>query len=503
MKNVINLHVTGSPGCQRKFQPRRSIFPFPTILATLLFLFIGDIHAKADNVITSGSAMIVVAGTSVVSMTNLVINSGGALNNSGMVTLKMNLANENLIPDSLGTGTISLSGTTNQAIGGQSIFQNLIIQNPAGVTIAGNTRVNGILTLTNGNVSLGSNNLHLGPSANIAGSPSPAVMIIVTGSGTLRKEFPFGFTGTFTYPVGDDTETPEYSPVTVDLTAGVFSSGNYIGVNLKNNVYPDPNITGNYLNRYWNITQSGIANFNCNATFQYLPSDVVGIEALISCTKVNPLPWVTYALANAPAHQLSALGITSFSSFTGVKSSTPPENQELANITIPGGVTSCYDATQALTVAGFGKTFIVENNGSVTLVAGHKISMLPGTKVYPGGYLYAHITTDGTYCGSSKNPLVANLETGEATGIETTIKNKLIKVYPNPTTDFVIVELLGNDAAGVANITVFNVQGSKLLQKTINGDSGFQFSLSGKPVGIYIVHVQSGNKSEIAKIIKN
>jgi hypothetical protein len=47
------------------------------------------------------------------------------------------------------------------------------------------------------------------------------------------------------------------------------------------------------------------------------------------------------------------------------------------------------------------------------------------------------------------------------------------------------------------------MQGEKLLQKTINGESQFQFSLSDKPVGIYIVHVQSDKRSEIAKVIKH
>jgi hypothetical protein len=153
-------------------------------------------------------------------------------------------------------------------------------------------------------------------------------------------------------------------------------------------------------------------------------------------------------------------------------------------------------------VAGPDKTFIVENNGSVTLVAGIRIFILPGTKVYSGGYLHAYITADGTYCGSAKNPLVATFESGEATGIETTIKNKMIKIYPNPTADLVVVELLENEASGMANVTVYNIQGGKIMQKTINGGSRFQFSLSGKPVGVYMVHVQSGNKSEIAKIIK-
>jgi hypothetical protein len=473
------------------------------VFLTLLLIIPGFSPAKADNEITSGTKLQVSSGTSVVSSGSLVVKSGATLNNAGTLILKQGLTNQNSLPDSLGSGTVEFSGETNQTISGLNIIQNLMVNNASGVTIGGNTTVNGTMTLFNGRVSLGNNNLLLGPTAMMAGTPSASTMIVVTGSGELRKAFPASFTGIFNYPVGDDAGAPEYSPVTLNFIGGIFDAGNYVGVNLKNSVYPDPNITGNFLSRYWNLTQSGITGFNCNATFQYLPSDVTGVESKLSCTKVNPLPWVTYALTDPATHQLTAQGIVSFSSFTGVKSSTPPENQELANILIPGGVTNCYDATQILTVAGNGKTFIVENNGSVTLVAGSKISMLPGTTVYSGGYLYAHITTSGTYCGSTKNPLVANMENEDALGFETAVKNQFIKVYPNPTADIVIVELLESDAALSANITVYNLQGSKLLQQTMPGDSRFQFSLAGKPVGVYLVHVQSGDRSEIVKVIKN
>jgi len=328
-------------------------------------------------------------------------------------------------------------------------------------------------------------------------------MIIVTNTGELRKEFPAGFTGIFTYPVGDDNGTSEYSPVTLTFTGGTFAAGNYVGVSLKNEKYPDPNITGNYLNRYWNISQSGITNLSCNASFQYLSADVSGTENKLSCTKVNPLPWVTYALTNAATHQLTALGIVSFGSFTGVKSTIPPANQQLANIDIPMGMTTCYDATQVLTVAGNGTTFLVESGGSVTLVAGSSILLLEGTTVNSGGYLHGYITTNDTYCGTMLNPLVANLVDEQALGVETVVKNQFIKVYPNPTTDMVIVELMEAGTTTTANITVYSMQGGKLLQKTINNESKFQFSLAGKPVGIYLVHVQSGERSEIAKVVKN
>lgn len=471
-------------------------------LITLLLFFIILPSAKADNIITTGTTLKVTSGTSLVSLENLVVKSGATLDNAGTLILKKNLTNETATPNVIGTGTAEFSGTTTQSINGQNIITNLTVNNATGVTIGGNTTVNGTLALTNGRVTLGSNNLVLGPSGAISGTPSASVMIIVTSSGELRKEFPAGFTGVFVYPVGDDTGTPEYSPVTLNLTGGTFAAGNYVGVNLVNAVYPDPNITGNYLNRYWNLTQSGITGLTCNATFQYLPADVTGTETLISCTKVNPLPWTTYALTNATTHQLSATGITSFSSFTGLKNTTTPVNQILANIIIPTGVTNCYDATDVLTVAGNGNTFLVENGGSVTLVAGNKILILPGATVESGGYLHGYITTTNDYCGSVPNNLVANLEKDATLPVEFLETPSFIKIYPNPTTDIVIVELIDVGENATANITVYNMQGGKLLQKPFNGESKFQFSLFGKPVGIYMVHVQSGERMEVAKVVK-
>ena len=472
------------------------------IFAALCLFASGQSPARADNVITSGTTFKVIAGTTVVSTENLVVKSGATLDNAGMLILKKDLTNENAAPNSIGSGTAEFSGTTNQTVGGQNIIQNLTANNASGVTIGGNTRVNGVLALTNGKVTL-SGNLLLGSSAAITGTPSASVMIIVTGPGELRKEFPSGFTGAFTYPVGDDTGTTEYSPVTLTFTGGTFGSGNYTGVGLKNTAYPDPSITGNYLNRYWTITQSGITGFTCNAAFQYVAADVTGTESALSCTKVNPAPWVAYALTNAATHLLTALGLTSFSTFTGVKSAAPPANQELANITIPAGISTCYDATQILTVAGNGNTFLVDNGGNVTLVAGSEVILLAGAKVNSGGYLHGYITHNGIYCGTPFNPVVASVLKEDAPGAETTVKNQFIKVYPNPTADLVIVELLGTDANRVASVTVYSMQGGRLLQKTMNGETKLQFSLAGRPVGMYMVHVQSGDRSEIAKVVKN
>jgi hypothetical protein len=469
-------------------------------LAGLILFLSGELQTNAQSTITSGSYMIITSGTTVVSMQDLDVSSGGNITLSGTLQLLKDFNNLNSSLYTIGTGIAGFSGTTGQHITGQNIFQDLTVNNSAGLTIGGNTRVNGNLTLTGGVLTLGSNNLLLGPSAAIAGSPSATAMVVPTSTGQMRKEY--AGMGSFIFPVGDATSTPEYSPVTLNFTAGSFPGGNYAGVSLVNNKYPDLNITGNYLNRYWNLSQSGITGVTCNATFQYLPADVDGTENLLSCTLVNPLPWVTYSMTNAATHQLTALGVASFGSFTGVKTSTPPANQQLVNIDIPNGVTNCYDATQVLTVAGNGTTFLVENGGNVTMVAGSSILLMDGTTISSGGYFHGYITTTNNYCSTPLNPIVSNIQDLKTLGIDTVPGTRFIKIYPNPTTDIVNIELMEEITSSTILITVYDMQGGKLLQKTMNGGSGFRFSLYDKPTGIYMVHVQYGERSEIAKVIK-
>ena len=99
------------------------------------------------------------------------LNPGGTLDVQGTLILKKNLVNQNVAANSLGSGSIVFSGTVNQSISGQNIIQNLELANANGLTVIGNTTVNGVFTLTNGLVTLGTYNLLLGPAATVAGSP--------------------------------------------------------------------------------------------------------------------------------------------------------------------------------------------------------------------------------------------------------------------------------------------------------------------------------------------
>lgn len=475
-------------------------------IALVILFVVFILPGFSQTVITGGTTLKVLSGTSVTSTEQMTVQNTGSLINDGTVILKKNLDNQNATANSLGSGTFIMSGTSGQSILGQSIFQNLTISNSTGVTIGGSTRVNGSFSLTSGIVTLGSNNLLLGANSTVAGTPSSSNMVAATGSGQLRKEFPVGALSTstlsFTYPVGDATSAPEYSPVTLNFISGSFAANNYAGITLVNAQYPGTSV--NYLNRYWNISQSNITNFSCAATFQYVPADVVGDESNMYCFKVEPAPFIAYQKANTGTHTLVAPGLTTFSSFTGNRGSTltPPETHIVGGVNVEPAQTLCFDAQKTLIIAGNGTTFIVQSSGLVNLVAGEKILLYPGTLVYSGGTLHGYITSTGTYCSVPSNPIVVNQEekASTTTGLEI-LKDGYIRIYPNPTQGEFTVELSKNLVGVPIQTEIFGVRGEKVFSKDLTGELKHEFTLAGRPVGVYFVKVIAGDEVLTHKLI--
>ena len=93
----------------------------------------------------------------------LIISSGASLNtdagNSYGLTLRGNFTNNGIF--SANAGSVTFNGTAAQTISGSTntIFNNLVINNAAGVVLGSSQTVNGILTLTSGNLTTSSSNL--------------------------------------------------------------------------------------------------------------------------------------------------------------------------------------------------------------------------------------------------------------------------------------------------------------------------------------------------------
>ena len=173
----------------------------------------------------------------------------------------------------------------------------------------------------------------------------------------------------------------------------------------------------------------------------------------------------------------------------------------LNNITVGSGQVKCYNATQLINVAGNGTTFLVQTGGNVTMISGDNILIEPGTTVQLGGYLMDYITTTQQYCINPSFPSVLK-DNVPAQFSAVHPGNDLFTVYPNPTADRFTLELNAEKLTDNPTVTIYGLLGEPVLKETVEGNGKKEFSLSGKPNGIYIIRVNSGNFSGIEKIVK-
>lgn len=464
-----------------------------------------NIAAPFLEINNGGTLLIAPATTLTITGTNtwagfrsLTLRNGGALNNSGLAVVKGDLLNENETPVDWGSGTFELAGTLRQRLTGQNLFAGLTVNNPAGVSLEGNTILNGILTLSNGRVMCGENQMLLGPEASIAGIPSVDNMISIAGTGELRKGFPEGFTGSFTFPVGDTIGTPVYTPVTLTFSGGTFDAGNHVGVNL--NPVALSGAAGDFLNRQWLLSQSGIAGFTCDARFSYAISDVNGVESRIYCARTMPEPTTWFDAADTLAHQLTASGLTLFGTFTGIDRPAPvPEQLQVEGI-ITEPLTSCYNATQTITVAGNGKTFVVEAGAGATLVAGQNILILEGSTILAGASFLAYITETSTYCGAKTLPVPAIKEVATATG---PLSDTRFKVYPNPFRGQFTLADGSHDNNLPVMAEIRRMTGEKVLDVLLAGSDRYILHLENQPAGVYLLRLSDRGMTTVVKVIKN
>jgi hypothetical protein len=173
--------------------------------------------------------------------------------------------------------------------------------------------------------------------------------------------------------------------------------------------------------------------------------------------------------------------------------------------------TTCYNATQTITVAGSGNTFLVKNGGSATFIAGSKILYKAGTTVLSGGYMLGKITTNGTYCGAKSLEIVAagtgDDQRNEHQDSTATLPEKegsgAFRLYPNPTPGNFTLELTTDISASTpVTVEIIGMHGERLMQSEFAGVRRHEMSLSGLPSGIYYVRVFHETFLGVGKIIR-
>ncbi|MBL7864402.1 MAG: hypothetical protein JNK10_05980, partial [Cyclobacteriaceae bacterium] len=288
-------------------------------------------------------ANVTVSGVSLLNTGNLTVPT--LLTGSGDLT---QLANSNLtLTGSSTIGSINATAVNNTVTydgAAQTIFPtsyyNLTVNQSSGVaTVSASTRVNNTLNLAAGNVSLGTNVLTLGPSAT---APGPVGIVLASAGGEMRKEY--NATGSFTFPVGDNTAGIDSSPITVNVTAGAFASA-YVGVKVTNAKHPNNASTPDFLTRYWTVTQSGITGCSANVTGTYVGGDISGAIGGIASGKLagtfdqTTNGWAKgSALAGTVNMTGTSLGDGVPTAFTGITAANPTVNITGGGVTICAGV---------------------------------------------------------------------------------------------------------------------------------------------------------------------
>ena len=182
----------------------------------------------------------------------------------------------------------------------------------------------------------------------------------------------------------------------------------------------------------------------------------------------------------------------------------PPLIRNIQNVTIDPGQAECYDATQTITVAGDGTTFTIAAAGSAIMIAGQKIDYLPTTKVYSGGYLHGYITNDGQYCIPLKSTEITIAKT-QPPQLELPVKTEhttFFKVYPNPTTGTITLEVVGIAEKNELLVEIYGILGNRILQVLAGGKAKCDFQLAEQPKGLYIMHIVSGTEVATVKVVK-
>ncbi len=225
---------------------------------------------NANNVIIGASTTFTLSGNT--------INVTGNFTNNG--ALSGSFAN----PDAPQVGgKVVLNGSAAQTVGGTvpTVFNDLQVSNATGITFSQSGTVNGILTLTSGNVSMGANTLTIGGSGSVSRTSGHVL-------GKMLKTF--SAIGSFTYPVGTANG---FSPVVANVTAGTGS----LTIDAKQTVHPNAPNPASAIARYWTLTGSGITT---DLTFNYLQTDVLGAnENLFKLVRINS-PVITQIFAHNP-----------------------------------------------------------------------------------------------------------------------------------------------------------------------------------------------------------
>lgn len=287
----------------------------------------------AATTLTVGAGMTLTIGTGATATPNataIIAGATGTLTGTGTVQVTRTAAMADFNTQySVNTKTLTNLTVEYVAASAQTVsaltYNNLIANNAAGLTLAGNATVNGVLTFTLGDITTGAaNTLTIGASGSTAGTPGTTRHVI----GNMAKAF--SATGSFTYTVGDGTN---YTPLA--LTFYTLPTPGSLTVSVTSGDHPNTTAGTSLIrntqgvNRYWTLKNSTLAGvFSGTATYvagdldaaASYPNFSVSRGATCTSGPRNCASWAIQSLG-APAPSATQITATAMSMTSGAAES--------------------------------------------------------------------------------------------------------------------------------------------------------------------------------------
>ncbi len=197
------------------------------------------------------------------------------------------------------TSNLTLKGTGN--IGTVKLATDLNLgtfvmnrTSTGGCTMGSVVTINTALTLTAGLIDLNNTIMTLAVGVNPTGIPTSYVIADVSAGGVLRKNV--SATGVQTFPIGSGGT--QYTPATINLTIATIAGGSYLGVAVENSKELNLDAATHYINRYWQVTSSGITVPTYSFVGTYINSafpatgDVSGTNTTSRANQWNGTTWL-------------------------------------------------------------------------------------------------------------------------------------------------------------------------------------------------------------------
>ncbi|MEM9328202.1 MAG: T9SS type A sorting domain-containing protein, partial [Bacteroidota bacterium] len=454
----------------------------------------GGIKSLAGAITVAGDLLIADPGVTLdVTTSNHSIDLAGDWTNNGTFSAQ--------------NGTVQFVGTGDQTINSSAIesFYGLGINNTGGdILLNSSIRVTHTITLTNGDLVLGSNDLTLTSATTVVGGGTGSY---IQADNTGLVEQSIAAPGAFTFPVGDDDE---YSPFMFTLNAATVSSA-AVFLNLRDLVHPQ--VTDVAISRYWTLTQSGLSGaIDYDVSFTYTDTDVLRAdEGDFEGAKFSSGATTVSGSTDAATNTVTMTTLGSFSDFTatGAGALLPIELLEFkARVEDQTAVLNWSTASELdndyFTIE---RSYDWENFEAIGTLegAGNSEQILHYQFVdrdpLPGVSYYRLKQTDFDGGFTYSNLVMLEYEVS-------TVSETQISVYPNPTSvaEGLEVVIAGLPPGALIEVKMVAMDGREvhMISGPANAAGVFEKKMALPPNavrGTYIIYVLSDNERHFERVI--